>query len=85
VICLWVLTVVRASALEIPAQTELQIRLQTPGSTQGAKAGDAVDAVVIAPVLAIELLPRPEVPLNAQNATGDNLETDGQVAVLVLH
>jgi hypothetical protein len=30
------------------------------------------------------LVDRPAVPVKAQNATGDNLETDGRMAVLVL-
>jgi hypothetical protein len=32
----------------------------------------------------IELVDRPSVPLHSQNATGDNLETDGRMAVLLL-
>jgi hypothetical protein len=32
----------------------------------------------------IELINRPNVPLKSQNATGDNLETDGKMAVLLL-
>jgi hypothetical protein len=35
-------------------------------------------------VQSIELVDRPKVPRKAQNATGDNLETDGKIAVLVL-
>src|SRR5581483_7445126 len=37
--------------LNLPAGSEVQIRLQTKISTQSARAQDAVDAVVIAPVL----------------------------------
>jgi hypothetical protein len=35
-------------------------------------------------VQGIELVDRPSVPLKSQNATGDNLETDGKMAVLLL-
>lgn len=35
-------------------------------------------------VQGIELVDRPNVPLKSQNATGDNLETDGKMAVLLL-
>jgi hypothetical protein len=35
-------------------------------------------------VQSVELVDRPAVPVKAQNATGDNLETDGRMAVLVL-
>jgi hypothetical protein len=35
-------------------------------------------------VQSMELVDRPKVPRKAQNATGDNLETDGKIAVLVL-
>ena len=35
-------------------------------------------------VQSVELVDRPNVPLKFQNATGDNLETDGRMAVLVL-
>jgi hypothetical protein len=35
-------------------------------------------------VRGIELVDRPNVPLKSQNATGDNLETDGKMAVLLL-
>ena len=35
-------------------------------------------------VQSVELVDRPEVPLKFQNATGDNLVTDGRIAVLAL-
>jgi hypothetical protein len=35
-------------------------------------------------VQGIALVDRPNVPLKSQNATGDNLETDGKIAVLLL-
>jgi len=35
-------------------------------------------------VQGIELVDRPNVPIHSQNATGDNLETDGKMAVLLL-
>ena len=35
-------------------------------------------------VQGIALVDRPQVPLKSQNATGDNLETDGKMAVLLL-
>jgi hypothetical protein len=35
-------------------------------------------------VQSLELVDRPKVPQHSQNATGDNLNTDGRVAVLVL-
>jgi hypothetical protein len=41
-------------ALQLPAATEIQIRLKTKVSTQTSKAGDPVEAVVIAPVMAGE-------------------------------
>jgi len=40
-----------AFGLEVPAQTELDIRLKTKISTQTAKPGDPVEAIVIAPVM----------------------------------
>ncbi len=43
-----------ALALEVPAGTELQIRLKTKVSTQNARAGDPVEAAVIAPVMSGE-------------------------------
>ena len=36
-------------------------------------------------VESVELVDRPNVPQHARNATGDNLETDGKIAVLVLN
>ncbi|MBZ5585264.1 MAG: LssY C-terminal domain-containing protein [Acidobacteriia bacterium] len=39
-------------ALEAPAGAELPVRLKTKVSTQSSKAGDAVEAVVIAPLMA---------------------------------
>jgi LssY-like putative type I secretion system component LssY len=38
-------------ALDVPANTELDIRLKTKVSTQTAKSGDTVDAILIAPVM----------------------------------
>ncbi|HEY2018266.1 MAG TPA: LssY C-terminal domain-containing protein, partial [Bryobacteraceae bacterium] len=35
-------------------------------------------------VQSLELVDRPAVPQNGQNATGDNLETDAKIAVLLL-
>jgi len=35
-------------------------------------------------VQSVELADRPDVPQHGQNATGDNLETDGKIAVLLL-
>src|SRR5690242_15886228 len=40
-----------AFALDVPAGTELQIRLQTKVSSQTAKPKDALEAIVIAPVM----------------------------------
>jgi len=40
-----------AFALDVPANTELDIRLKTKISTQTAKSGDLIDAIVIAPVM----------------------------------
>jgi hypothetical protein len=40
------------AAIEVPAGTEIQIRLKSKVSTQSSKAKDTVDAVVIAPVMA---------------------------------
>ncbi|HWB85075.1 MAG TPA: LssY C-terminal domain-containing protein [Bryobacteraceae bacterium] len=42
---------VAAAALQVPAGTGIQIRLKTKVSTQTSKAKDAVEAVVIAPVM----------------------------------
>jgi hypothetical protein len=36
-------------------------------------------------VEAFDLVERPAVPRQGRNATGDNLETDGRIAVLLLH
>ena len=46
------LLAVPAMGLDVPAGTELQIRLRTKISTQTSKPGDRMEAVVIAPVLA---------------------------------
>ena len=42
------------------------------------------DLIFTGRVQAIALVDRDNIPKNAQNATGDNLETDGKLAVLVL-
>src|SRR5579885_890964 len=39
-----------APALDVPTGTEIQIRLKSKASTQSSRAGDPVEAVVIAPV-----------------------------------
>ena len=36
-------------------------------------------------VQSLELVDRPEVPQKGQNATGDSVETDARIAVLVLN
>lgn len=46
-----VLSVLPAAALEVPAGTSIEVRLQTKVSTQSSKANDPVSAVVIAPVM----------------------------------
>jgi hypothetical protein len=40
------------AAIQLPAGTEIQVRLKTKVSTHSSKAGDPVEAVVIAPVMA---------------------------------
>jgi len=40
-----------AFALDVPAGTEIQLRLKTKVSTQSSKAHDAVDAVILVPVM----------------------------------
>ena len=42
------------------------------------------DLIFTGRVQGIELVDRPEVPQHGQNATGDSLDTDGRVAVLLL-
>jgi hypothetical protein len=42
------------------------------------------DLIFSGNVQGIELIDRPNVPQHAQNATGDNLDTDGKIAVLLL-
>ena len=42
---------ISAFGLDVPAKTELDIRLKTKVSSATAKSGDAVDAIVIAPVM----------------------------------
>lgn len=42
------------------------------------------DLIFTGDVQGIELVERPNVPQHAQNATGDNLDTDGRIAVLLL-
>src|SRR5689334_19060442 len=42
---------IAAAALQVPAGTEIQARLKTKVSTQTNKAKDAVEAVVVAPVM----------------------------------
>jgi hypothetical protein len=43
------------------------------------------DLLFTGSVESVELVDRPNVPQSAQNATGDSLETDGRIAVLVLN
>jgi hypothetical protein len=43
------------------------------------------DLILTGRVEAIELVDRPNVPQHGQNATGDSLDTDGRVAVLMLN
>lgn len=42
------------------------------------------DLIFTGDVQGIELMERPNVPQHGQNATGDNLDTDGRIAVLLL-
>jgi LssY-like putative type I secretion system component LssY len=42
------------------------------------------DLIFTGRVQAIELVDRPDVPRHGQNATGDSLDTDGRIAVLLL-
>jgi hypothetical protein len=42
------------------------------------------DLVLTGKVQSLEMVDRPNVPRNGQNATGDNLTTDGKMAVLIL-
>lgn len=42
------------------------------------------DLIFTGDVQGIELVERPKVPQHGQNATGDNLDTDGRIAVLLL-
>ena len=46
------LAVISAQAIELPAGTQIQIRLQTAAASTKSKAGDAVKALVIMPVMA---------------------------------
>jgi hypothetical protein len=41
------------------------------------------DLLLTGKVKGLSLVPRPDVPQHSQNATGDNLETDGAIAVLM--
>jgi hypothetical protein len=43
------------------------------------------DLVFTGHVTSVEIVERNNIPKNAQNATGDNLETDGKIAVLLLN
>ena len=43
------------------------------------------DMILTGHVQALELVDRPNVPQHGQNATGDSLDTDGRVAVLLLN
>jgi len=42
------------------------------------------DLLLTGKVRSLELVERPNVPKHSQNATGDNLDTDGKMAVLIL-
>jgi hypothetical protein len=42
------------------------------------------DLLFTGKVQSVELIDRPAVPKNSQNATGDALNTDGRIAVLIL-
>jgi hypothetical protein len=50
----------------------------------GERAKVVDDLVFSGHVESLALVDRPSVPLHSQNATGDNLETDGKIAVAVL-
>ena len=43
------------------------------------------DLLFTGQVQSVELVDRPDVPQHGQNATGDSVETDGKIAVLVLN
>jgi hypothetical protein len=43
------------------------------------------DLILTDRVQAVELVDRPNVPQHGQNATGDSLDTDGRIAILVLN
>ena len=74
-----------ALALEVPAGTELQIRLRTKVSTQTSKPGDRMEAVVIAPVLSGDQV---AIPAGAavRGTVGKSTQSSaGQRAVLSLN
>ncbi|HTX36511.1 MAG TPA: LssY C-terminal domain-containing protein [Bryobacteraceae bacterium] len=50
----------------------------------GERAKVVTDLLFTGKVQSVELVDRPAVPVKTQNATGDTLETDGRLAVLVL-
>jgi len=50
----------------------------------GERAKVVTDLLFTGRVQSVELVDRPAVPTKAQNATGDNLETDGRLAVLLI-
>jgi hypothetical protein len=52
VLGLSVLPITVRAAVELPAGTEIQIRVQTKAASNNSKPGDSIDAVVIAPVVA---------------------------------
>jgi hypothetical protein len=52
IVCLSTFSVLPGFALEAPTGTEIEMRLRTKVSTQSSKPGDAVEGVVIAPVVA---------------------------------
>ncbi len=51
-ILIWAVTIGSELAAELPAGTEIQVRLQSAAGSSKSKAGDAVRATVIVPVLA---------------------------------
>jgi hypothetical protein len=69
---------VLAMAQEVPAGTEISIRLSSPVSTKSSKAADPVEAVVIAPVFVPPVLV-PPLPANGRAAIPSGISVHGTV------
>jgi electron transfer flavoprotein alpha subunit len=75
----------RAIAVEDPAFEDLDPFSTAAAITAAIRKAGSFDLVFTGRVKALSLVERPNAPRQSENATGDKLETDGRLAVLVLN